>query len=148
MKSVGQCLRVDLETGTRTFDCIVPRLRVTYRRRVQSTCLRESTSTRQATLQVAHQLSCGPSFLLSRRHQKPDAPLFLLVSKHPIILPSLSPTCLTASSLNLDHPHHRTISAMSGGYEVDYDSDCDVYDYDDDYIYADAGAYDLAVCRI
>ncbi|KAG9597767.1 hypothetical protein KCV04_g19961, partial [Aureobasidium melanogenum] len=33
---------------------------------------------------------------------------------------------------------------MSGGYEVDYDSDCDVYDYDDDYIYADAGAYDLA----
>jgi hypothetical protein len=36
---------------------------------------------------------------------------------------------------------------MSGGYDVDYDSDCDVYDYDDDYIYADAGAYDLAVCR-
>ncbi|KAH0292865.1 hypothetical protein M436DRAFT_78321 [Aureobasidium namibiae CBS 147.97] len=33
---------------------------------------------------------------------------------------------------------------MSGGYDVDYDSDCDVYDYDDDYIYADAGAYDLA----
>ncbi|KAH0011919.1 hypothetical protein KCU78_g9892, partial [Aureobasidium melanogenum] len=33
---------------------------------------------------------------------------------------------------------------MSGGYEIDYDSDCDVYDYDDDYIYADAGAYDLA----
>jgi hypothetical protein len=37
---------------------------------------------------------------------------------------------------------------MSGGYDVDYDSDCDVYDYDDDYIYADAGAYDLAVCRL
>lgn len=37
---------------------------------------------------------------------------------------------------------------MSGAYEVDYDSDCDVYDYDDDYIYADAGGYDLAVCRI
>ncbi|KAI5208170.1 hypothetical protein E4T39_01632 [Aureobasidium subglaciale] len=28
--------------------------------------------------------------------------------------------------------------------EVDYDSDCEVYDYDDDYIYADAGAFDLA----
>ncbi|KAI5210909.1 hypothetical protein AUEXF2481DRAFT_31955 [Aureobasidium subglaciale EXF-2481] len=28
--------------------------------------------------------------------------------------------------------------------EVDYDSDCDVDDYDDDYIYADAGAFDLA----
>ncbi|KAH0373657.1 hypothetical protein KCU65_g84, partial [Aureobasidium melanogenum] len=49
-------------------------------------------------------------------------------------------SCLKA----LDHSHHRTTSAMSGGYEVDYDSDCDVYDYDDDYIYADAGAYDLA----
>lgn len=35
---------------------------------------------------------------------------------------------------------------MSGGYDNDYDSDCDYYDYDDDYIYADAGAFDLAVC--
>ncbi|THY15819.1 hypothetical protein D6D01_07830 [Aureobasidium pullulans] len=33
---------------------------------------------------------------------------------------------------------------MSGGYDNDYDSDCDYYDYDDDYIYADAGAFDLA----
>lgn len=34
---------------------------------------------------------------------------------------------------------------MSGYADNDYDSDCDYYDYDDDYIYAEAGGFDLAV---
>ena len=61
--------------------------------------------------------------------------------------PSLSLQQPTSSSSNLASRYCRATSAMSGSYDVDYDSDCDVYDYDDDYIYADAGAYDLAVCR-
>lgn len=117
-----------------------------------ATCLLQTNavylSKGELQYQTIDSASAQPPLTTHSAPPQHDTPLFPTVPKHHlIIIPSLSLQQSTSSSFNLAPRYCRVASAMSGGYDVDYDSDCDVYDYDDDYIYAEAGAYDLAVCR-